>query len=67
MQIIKQSSYRQRVYQDPTSKEITLIYGEDAAPVGATLLADHDVMDFTTVTDHVETVTPDPLPQSAND
>lgn len=53
MQQIKKSEYRQRVYQMPDGS-ILLVFGEDVAPEEANLLADHDVSDVTTVTDHVE-------------
>lgn len=53
MQVMKKSSYRQRVYQAPDGS-ITLIFGNDAAPEGQKLLADHDIMDIVTVNDHVE-------------
>lgn len=60
MQTVKKASYRQRVYQLPDSS-IQLIFGEDAPPDGAKLLADHDIVDVATVSDHVEPV-PVPTP-----
>lgn len=52
MQSIKRSSYRQRIYQMPDGS-IQLVFGNDPAPVDGKLLADHDIVDTTTVTDHV--------------
>lgn len=56
MQSIKKSQYRQRVYQlvDGT---VVLVFGNDPAPApDAKLLADHDIVDVATITDHVEPV-----------
>jgi hypothetical protein len=55
--VIKNSSYRQRIYQDANG-EITLVFGNDNVPVTSEgfpkLLADHDVVQVTTVTPHVD-------------
>lgn len=53
MQVIKKSTYRQRIYQ-MTDGSIILVFGNDDPPVGGKLLADHDINDSCTVTDHVE-------------
>ncbi len=52
MQVTKKSQYRQRVYQQADGT-ITLVFGNDPAPEDAKLLADHDIVDVATVTDHV--------------
>ena len=52
---IKKSSYRQRVYQLPDGS-IVLVFGSDAAPTDGKLLADHDIVDVATISDHVEPV-----------
>ena len=51
----KKAQYRQRVYQldDGT---IVLVYGCDEAPSNGKILADHDIVELVTVTDHVEDV-----------
>jgi hypothetical protein len=51
--ISKKAQYRQRVYQLPDGS-IQLVFGSDAPPVDGKLLADHDIVDIVTVTDHVE-------------
>jgi hypothetical protein len=56
--MIKKSQYRQRVYQ-MTDGSITLVFGDDVGPADAKLLADHDIVDMASVTDHVEP-TPEP-------
>lgn len=53
MQTVKKSSYRQRVYQLEDGS-IVLVFGSDVIPENAKLLADHDVQEVATVTDHVE-------------
>jgi hypothetical protein len=56
---VKKSSYRQRIYQ-MSDGSIFLVFGNDpVSDVGAKLLADHDIVDVATVTDHVE---PAPVP-----
>lgn len=47
---IKKASYRQRVYS--RRGEIILVFGNDPAPCDATLLADHDVHEVVTITEH---------------
>lgn len=57
MQTLKKSAYRQRIYQ-ATDGSITLVFGNDLIPPEAgKLLADHDIVDTCTVTDHVEPAT----------
>lgn len=53
MQTIKKSAYRQRVYQLEDSS-IQLVFGNDPGPENAKLLADHDIVDTATITDHVD-------------
>lgn len=54
MQQIKKSQYRQRVYQAELNGEISLVYGDGPGPDTSKLLADHDVVELITVTDHIE-------------
>ena len=56
-QQLKKLQYRQRIYQG-SDGTITLVYGSDPIPVNIdgtemSLLADHDVAELVTVTDHV--------------
>ncbi len=44
-----------RVYQI-LDGSIVLVYGADPAPADSKLLADQDVVELVTITDHVETV-----------
>ena len=53
-QTVKKSQYRQRVYQSTVDQSVTLVFGDDPAPADSNLLADHDIVDTATVTDHVE-------------
>lgn len=60
--VIKRSSFRQRVYQLPDNT-IELVLGNDPQPAEWVLLADHDIVQITTVTDHMDPVpAPEPAP-----
>jgi hypothetical protein len=59
---VKTAQYRQRVFQMPDGA-IVLVFGDDPAPNDGVLLADHDVITVTTVSEHVEpTPVPTPIP-----
>jgi hypothetical protein len=53
MQVVKKAQFRQRVYQMPDGS-VLLVYGNDPAPDGGKLLADHDIQETAVVIDHVE-------------
>lgn len=63
MQSVKKSQYRQRIFQ-MVDGSIIIVYENDPIPVDdiddklvpGTILADHDVIETATVTDHVEPV-----------
>lgn len=65
--VVKHSAYRQRVYQ-LTDGSIELVMGDSLQDPSWILLADHDVVQVSTITDHVAPVpapTPDPEPTPA--
>jgi hypothetical protein len=65
--VVKHSAYRQRVYQRPDGV-IELVIGDADQDPTWNLLADHDVDQVSTITDHVEPTpapTPDPTPAPA--
>lgn len=50
---IKKAQYRQRIYQKECGT-IILVFGSDAEPENAKLLADHDVSETVVVTAHCQ-------------
>lgn len=59
--ITKRSAYRQRVFRLPDNT-IELVLGDSTQPSEWILLADHDVVQVSVVSDHVEPVPVDPAP-----
>ena len=60
--VVKHSAYRQRVYQLPDgSIELVVDGGNVVIDPSWILLADHDVVQVSTITDHVEPI-PAPVP-----